>query len=186
MTPSSASASRISQPTRVRYGFKRIHVLLRREGSIVNLKRVRRIYREEGLAMRLRPPKRRRSAAGREERVLPTRVNEAWSMDFMHDVLTDGRKFRLLTVVDNFSRESLAVEVDFCFKSHQVTEVLSRIVKQRGAPDASIVITAQNSYLYSSTSGRTGTGFDSTSHGQESRPTTRFASRSTIAYAKNY
>lgn len=96
---------------RVRYGHKRIAVLLRREGWIVNLKRVRRIYREENLSIRTKTPKRRRAAVVRQERVVPTAPNQSWAMDFMNDVLADGAKIGLLTIVDSFSRESLALEV---------------------------------------------------------------------------
>jgi putative transposase len=120
--------------TRIRYGYKRITVLLRREGWAVNIKRVRRIYREESLSLRARTPKRRRSAIAREERVTPTAPNQSWAMDFMHDVLADGTKIRLLTIVDSFSRESLALEVDYSFKSPQVVAVLRRLVGERGAP----------------------------------------------------
>jgi putative transposase len=120
--------------TRIRYGYRRINVLLRREGWMVNHKRVRRIYREEGLAMRVRPPKRRRAAIVRDERVVPEAPNQSWSMDFMHDVLADGAKIRLLTIVDNFSRESLALEVDHGFKASQVVEVLRRLVGEREVP----------------------------------------------------
>lgn len=118
---------------RIRYGFKRIAVLLRREGWVVNHKRVRRIYREENLMIRTKTPA-RRSAVVREERVLPTAPNQSWAMDFMHDVLADGTKIRLLTIVDSFSRESLALEVGAGFKSTQVVEVLRRLVVERGAP----------------------------------------------------
>jgi putative transposase len=120
---------------RIRYGHKRITVLLRREGWLVNVKRVRRIYREENLMIRTRPPKRRRAAVVREERVMPTAPNQSWAMDFMHDVLADGTKIRLLTIVDTFSRESLALEVDVRFKSTQLVEVLRRLVSERGTPD---------------------------------------------------
>jgi len=120
--------------TRIRYGYRRIHVLLRREGWCVNHKRVRRIYREEGLAMRPRSPRRRRAAVVREERKPATAVNQVWSMDFMADVLADGRRIRVLTVVDNFSRENVALEADFGFRSWQVVEVLRRAAAERGAP----------------------------------------------------
>lgn len=120
---------------RVRYGYKRIAVLLRREGWFVNLKRVRRIYREENLTIRLKTPKRRRAATVREERIVPTASNQSWAMDFMHDVLADGSKIRFLTIVDTFSRESLALEVAMGFKSAQVVEVLRRVVDERGTPE---------------------------------------------------
>jgi putative transposase len=119
---------------RVRYGHKRIAVLLRREGWVVNLKRVRRIYREENLSIRTKTPKRRRAAVVRQERVVPTAPNQSWAMDFMHDVLADGAKIRLLTIVDSFSRESLALEVAVGFKSTDVVEVLRRLVIERGTP----------------------------------------------------
>jgi len=120
---------------RIQYGYKRIAVLLRREGWVVNVKRVRRIYREESLVIRTRSPKRRRAVSVREERVTPTAPNQSWAMDFMHDVLTDGSKIRLLTIVDTYSRESLALEIDFAFKSTQVVEVLRRLAAERGKPD---------------------------------------------------
>ncbi len=121
--------------TRVRYGQRRIYVLLRREGWHVNIKRVARIYRAEGLAIRAKTPRRRRAPAVREQLPRHTAPNESWAMDFMHDTLADGTKIRLLTVVDTFSRESIALEVDYCFKSPQVVEVLRHAVAQRGAPE---------------------------------------------------
>jgi putative transposase len=126
--------TRIKELAALRYGYKRITVLLRREGWLVNLKRVHRIYRQEGLAIRTKAPRRRRAAIVRFARVKPTAPNQSWAMDFMHDVLADGTKIRLLTVVDTFSRESLALEVGCGFSSAQVVEVLRRIVCQRGKP----------------------------------------------------
>ena len=120
--------------TRIRYGYERITILLRREGWQVNRKRVRRIYREENLAIRAKTPKRRRAAVVRTERVVPSAPNQSWAMDFMHDVLADGTKIRLLTIVDSFSRESLALEVASGFKSTDVVEVLRRLVAERGSP----------------------------------------------------
>jgi putative transposase len=119
---------------RVRYGYKRITVLLRREGWMVNHKRVRRLYCEENLVIRTRTPKRRRAAVVREEPAKPTAPNQSWAMDFMHDLLADGTKIRLLTIVDIFSRESLALEVDRGFRSAQVVEVLRRLAAERSAP----------------------------------------------------
>ncbi len=119
--------------TRVRYGYPRIHVLLRREGWLVNRKRVYRIYREEGLSMRLKAPRRRKSVVIRE-RAKADAVNETWSMDFMADNLADGRKIRPLTIVDNFSRECLAIDVAPGFKGSDVAQVLTRIVTERGRP----------------------------------------------------
>ncbi len=120
--------------TRIRYGQRRIYVLLRREGWHVNIKRVARIYRAEGLSLRMKTPRRRRAAAAREQLPILTASNQSWAMDFMHDVLADGSKIRLLTIVDMFSRESVALEVDYGFKSPQVVDVLRRAVARRGAP----------------------------------------------------
>ncbi len=120
---------------RIRYGQRRIYVLLRREGWRVNIKRVARIYRAEGLAIRTKMPRRRRAPVLREAIAPLTAPNQSWAMDFMHDILADGTKIRLLTIVDSFSRESVALEVDYGFRSPQVVEVLQRAVAQRGAPD---------------------------------------------------
>ena len=81
--------------TRIRYGQRRIHVLLRREGWHVNIKRVARIYRAEGLSIRIKTPRRRRAVAVREQPPILTAPNQSWAMDFMHDVLADGSKIRL-------------------------------------------------------------------------------------------
>ncbi len=119
---------------RVRYGYFRIYVLLRREGWKVNHKRVYRIYQQEGLSMRIKRPRRHVSAAYREGRVQPGCANGSWSKDFVSDSLFDGRRLRALTVVDNFTRGSLAIAVDQGIKGEQVVTVLERIVAERGAP----------------------------------------------------
>jgi putative transposase len=119
---------------RVRYGYKRIHVLLRREGWRVNHKRVYRIYCEEGLNLRARKPKRRRSAAQRVMRPPATFPNESWSMDFVTDSLFNGHRFRSLTIVDNFSRECLAIEVGQHIRGEDVVTVLERVTAVRGKP----------------------------------------------------
>jgi putative transposase len=93
---------------RVRYGYRRLHILLRREGWAVNHKRVYRLYNEEGLSIRAKLPRRKRAwryRAGRPQIIAP---NDVWAMDFMSDALFDARPFRLLTVVDCCSREGLA------------------------------------------------------------------------------
>ena len=93
---------------RVRYGFWRIYVLIRRDGWQVNHKRLYRLYKEEGLNLRCRRPRRRKAAAHRSERPILTMPNQTWSMDFVADALFDGRRFRALTLVDNFSRRPAA------------------------------------------------------------------------------
>lgn len=119
---------------RVSYGYRRIHVLLRREGWQVNHKRVYRLYREEGLLMRPKKPRRHVSCKRRVERVEAVEPNEGWSMDFMQDQLFDGRRFRLLTLVDNFTRESLAIEVNQGLGGRHVVEALQRVSEQRPLP----------------------------------------------------
>jgi putative transposase len=119
---------------RVRYGYRRIHVLLRREGWPVNHKRIYRLYRDERLAIRARTPRRRRSPQYRTARPEVTVANQTWAMDFVSDTLFDGQRIRLLTVLDCFSRESLAIVPRVHFRATQVADVLDRLVRERGAP----------------------------------------------------
>jgi putative transposase len=120
--------------TWVRYGYRRVHVLLRREGRLVNQKRTRRIYRELGLQLRNKMPKRRVKAKLRDDRRPATRANETWAMDFVHDQLATGRKVRVLTIVDTFSRFSPALEPRFIFRGTDVVEILEGVCKQVGFP----------------------------------------------------
>ena len=120
--------------TRVRYGYRRIHVLLRREGWRVNAKRVYRLYREMGLQLRNKTPKRRVKAKLREDRRPATRSNETWAMDFVHDQLATGTKLRVLTIVDTFSRFSPAIEPRFNFRGADVVEVLERVGRAGWVP----------------------------------------------------
>ncbi len=120
--------------TRIRYGYRRVHILLKREGWAVGRNLVYRLYREEGLALRSKRPRRRKMAVHRETRHRPKQLNEAWSLDFIHDQLSNGEKFRALTIVDVFSREALAIEVGQRLRGEHVVEVLNRLVRQRGAP----------------------------------------------------
>ena len=112
--------------TRVRYGYRRVHVLLRREGWSLGQNKTRRIYRELGLQLRNKTPKRRVKAKLREDRRPATRSNETWAMDFVHDQLATGRKLRVLTIVDTFSRFSPALEPRFTFPGADVVEVLEQ------------------------------------------------------------
>jgi len=107
-------------------------VLLRREGWRVNHKLVYRLYREERLALKRRRPKRRKSAAVREVRPLVSRANERWAMDFVHDVLADGRTIRILAVVDVFSRECVALVAKTSFRAEDVCRILSEAGERRG------------------------------------------------------
>ena len=119
---------------RVRYGYRRLHILLRREGWPVNAKRVYRLYCEENLQMRTRTPRRRVSCRTRRDRPSPERINDCWAMDFMSDELFDGRRLRVLTIVDHFSRESVAIEVGQRFSGRDVAGILTRVSAQRGLP----------------------------------------------------
>jgi putative transposase len=120
---------------RVRFGYRRLHVLLRREGWAVNHKRVYRLYREEGLAMRRRKRKRFRAEA-RGPLALPKTANEVWTMDYTHDELASGRKFRTLNLMDGYTREALAIEVDTSLPGVRVVRVLERLREGRGTPAA--------------------------------------------------
>jgi putative transposase len=120
--------------TRVRYGYRKIRVLLNWEGWNVGKYLVERIYREEGLTLRQRRKRRRRVAEHRRERFHPTAPNQVWSMDFVADQLSDGRRFRSLTVVDIYTRECLAIESEQRLKGQDVVMVLNRVKVQRGVP----------------------------------------------------
>ncbi len=117
---------------RVRWGYRRLHILLKREGVHVNHKRLYRLYREEGLAVRRR--KRKRVAVPRQPMATPRRLNECWAMDFMSDSLAGGRRYRVFNVVDALSREGLAGEVDTSLPAVRVIGVLEEIALLRGYP----------------------------------------------------
>ncbi len=123
---------------RRRFGYRRLHVLLRREGHLVNHKRVYRIYREEGLSVRQRGRKR----VARERCPMPalTGPDQRWALDFVSDALSWGRKLRLLTVVDAFTRESLAIEVDTSLSGVRVARVLDQVIKRHGQAPQEIVL----------------------------------------------
>lgn len=131
-----AERSRIREiaDTRVRYGMWRIHTLLRREGWLINHKKTHRIYCEEGLNLRSKRPRRSVAAAHRMERPDLSGPDEAWSMDFVADNLFNGRHLQALTVVDNFSRECLAITVDRALRGPDVVETMRQVVSQRKAP----------------------------------------------------
>jgi len=119
---------------RVRYGYRRLHILLQREGWKVNHKLVYRLYVEEGLMLRTKKPRRHKSSQRRHERENAVKANEAWSMDFMADQLFTGQRFRILTLVDNFTRENLALQAGKRFTGDQVAAILEGVCRQRGHP----------------------------------------------------
>jgi len=120
--------------TRVRYGYRRIHVLLQREGWAVNVKLVNRLYREMGLQLRSKTPRRKVRAKLREGRQAPQARNDVWAMDFVHDQLFDGRKTRTLTIVDAFTRYAPAIEPRFQWRGTGVVDVLERVCQTTGYP----------------------------------------------------
>jgi putative transposase len=116
---------------RPRFGYRRLHVMLP-AGKAVNHKRVWRVYREAGLAVKRR--KRKRLVRVGKPMVAATVRNEEWALDFVSDSIATGRSIRLLNIADAFTRECLALEVDTSFASRRVTRVLDRVIAERGAP----------------------------------------------------
>ena len=120
---------------RKRFGYRRLHVLLRREGYVVNHKKVYRLYREADLAVRQR--KRRRGlAVARQPLQLPQYANQIWSMDFVMDSLANGRRLKNLTIVDDLTRESVLIEPAHSLTGNDVADLLDRVAQFRGYPEA--------------------------------------------------
>ena len=147
--PQSALRQRLKELAgdRPRFGYRRLHVLLAREGWQVNHKRVHRLYQEEGLGLRIKA-KKRRAKRVRVPEPPANAPNECWSLDFVHDRLVDGRQIRALTAIDNCTRESLCIEVDYSLPAHRVTEALDRVIAVRGKP---AVIRTDNGTEFTST-----------------------------------
>jgi len=120
--------------TRVRYGYRRVHVMLRREGWVINMKKVRRIYNALGLRLRNKTPKRRVKAKLRDDRREACGSHDVWAMDFVHDQLASGHKIRILTVVDTFSRYSPVVDPRFSYRAEDVVNTLERVCGMIGYP----------------------------------------------------
>jgi putative transposase len=120
--------------TRVRYGAERVYILMRREGWSINHKKTYRIYCEEGLNRRRKRPRRRVAPMRRQAKPDVTAVNQAWAMDFVADELFNGHRIRSLTVVDHFSREALAIDVDHRLRGEDVVSAMERLRLERGCP----------------------------------------------------
>ena len=120
---------------RRRFGYRRIHIMLRRQGIVMNQKKLRRLYREEQLQVRRRGG-RKRALGTRRPILVPDRINVRWSLDFVSDAFTDGRRFRVLAVVDDFSRECLALVADTSLSGLRVTRELDALLAIRGRPAA--------------------------------------------------
>src|ERR1700685_3894520 len=116
-----------------RFGYRRLQVLMQRSGERVNHKRLHRVYREAGLAIRRR--KRKHCVREGKPLVARTAANQEWALDFVHDAVECGRTIRVLSVVDAYTRECLALEVDTSFASRRVTRALEQIIAQRGQPE---------------------------------------------------
>lgn len=135
-TDQAAVAKRIREicETRVRYGYRRVHVLLDREGWGINVKKVYRIYKELGMQLRHKTPKRRVKAKLRDDRALAVGPNDVWAMDFVHDQLATGKKLRVLTVVDTFSRYVPVLDVRYSYRGEDVVATLDRVCRTAGYP----------------------------------------------------
>jgi len=118
---------------RRRFGYRRIHVMLQRQGIVMNQKKLRRLYREEKLQVRRRSG-RKRALGTRRPMVLPNAANRRWSLDFVSDAFTDGRRFRVLAVVDDYTRECLALVADTSLSGRRVARELDGIIARRGRP----------------------------------------------------
>jgi putative transposase len=118
---------------RRRFGYRRLHVLLKREGYLINHKKLFRLYREEKLTVRRRGG-RKRAIGTRAPMLVPMMPNDRWSLDFVSDQLTDGRRFRILTVVDDCTRECLALVADTSLSGIRVARELDRLMIERGKP----------------------------------------------------
>jgi len=120
-----------------RYGVRRLHLILRKEGLVVNHKRTERLYRQEALALR-RKPRKKLPITLRLPLPVLSRMNEQWALDFIHDSLSTGRTFRCLSILDIYARECLSLHVDTSIPGKMVTTVLDRLIEQRGKPETII------------------------------------------------
>jgi len=118
---------------RRRFGYRRLHILLKREGVRINWKKLYRIYKEERLTVRKRGG-RKRALATRSPMAIPQGANQRWSLDFASDALVDGRRFRILCVIDNFTRECSATVIDNSISGIRVARELDRLAEYRGYP----------------------------------------------------
>jgi len=139
-----------------RFGYRRLHVLLRRSGEPVNHKRLHRVYCEAGLMIRRK--KRKHCVRVGQPLQARTSANQEWALDFLHDAVECGRAIRVLSVVDAYTRECLALEVDTSFASRRVTRVLDGIVAQRGQP---LAIRCDNGQIRSGSTLTSSVGFAS-------------------------
>ena len=171
--------------TRVRFGYRRVHILLRREGWMINVKKTYRIYRELGMQLRNKTPKRRVKAKLREDGQEAVGPNDVWAMDFVHDQLATRRNLRVLTVIDTFSRFVPVLDPWFSYRGEDVVQTLERVCGGLVIRTRSAWIRVQSSSRGTWIYGPTGAALPSTSHGPASRPTTPSSRRSTVVCARN-
>jgi putative transposase len=119
---------------RRRFGYRRLHILLRRDGITINRKKTQRLYREEGLTVRRRKG-RKRAVGSRAPVPVPALPNQRWSLDFVHDQMATGRRFRVFNVVDDMTRECLAAVPDTSISGKRVVRELTDLIARRGKPD---------------------------------------------------
>jgi putative transposase len=123
---------------KLRYGVRRLHTLLKKEGLVINHKRTERLYKKEGLAIRTKKPKKHNTTI-RLPLPVPREINEQWAMDFIHDTNSEGRRFRCFSILDICSRECLAIRVDTSIPAKSVVDAMDRLIETRGKP--SLIIT---------------------------------------------
>ena len=174
-----------ANPNRVRYGYRRVHVMLQRDGWQHNVKKTYRVYKEMGLQLRNKTPKRRVKAKLREDRKEATQSNETWAMDFVHDQLATGRKFRILTVVDTFTRFLPIIDPRFSYRSEDVIEALEQACSQIGYPKAIRVDQGSEFISHNLACGPMPKVSRWTSHGPANQPTTPSSKALTASSALN-
>ncbi len=133
---------------RRRFGYRRLFILLRREGETAGRNRIYRLYREEGLSVRKRRARRRKAVGERASILVEARPNARWSLDFVHDQMTDGRRFRILNIVDDVTRECLGTIADTSISGPRVVRELDSVIKRRGRPG---MIVSDNGTEFTST-----------------------------------
>ena len=174
-----------ANPNRVRYGYRRVHVMLQRDGWQHNVKKTYRICKEMGLQLRNKTPKRRVKAKLREDRKDAIQVNETWAIDFVHDQLATGRKFRILTVVDTFTRFLPIIDPRFSYRSEDVIEALEQACSQIGYPKAIRVDQGSEFISHNLACGPMPKVSRWTSHGPANQPTTPSSKALTASSALN-
>lgn len=157
--------------SRPRYGYRRLHIFLQRKGRRINHKRVHRLYKMHGLQLRVKHRK-KRAAAIRMPLAPAVRVNQRWSMDFIHDALEDGRRFQILTVVDNYSRECPLLKADLSLNAAKGIECLEQLKLCRGLPETITVDNGTEFFSRAMMPGHTGTRSGWIFFGRESRSRT--------------